>query len=178
MFLDKLLELPKKKALQLITLIGLIAFVVMTMLGGVVNAAPAYTILDYEFAWTSGQVQVIFNAWGVVGKQQIAFGIYMDFLYIIAYGALIFGCLLIASRKLEGKIRTIGLYMTITPVIAGILDIVENINLLLMISDATFIASAIPFAAALCATIKFTFIFACIIFFLVQIVFIVIKKRK
>ena len=103
MFLDKMLEIPKKKALQLITLIGLIAFVVMTMLGGVVNVAPVYTILDYEFAWTSGQVEIIFNAWGAVGKQQIAFGIYMDFLYILAYGALIFGCLLIATRKLEGK---------------------------------------------------------------------------
>ena len=178
MFLDKLLEKPKKKALQLITLIGLIAFVVMTMLGGVVNAAPVYTILDYEFAWTSDQVIVIFNAWGTVGKQQIAFGIYMDFLYIVAYGALIFGCLLIATRKLEGKIQTIGLYMTITPVIAGILDVIENINLLLMIADATFIASASPFVAALCATIKFTIIFACILFFLVQIVFIVIKRKK
>ena len=178
MFLDKLLEKPKKKALQLITLIGLIAFVVMTMLGGVVNAAPVYTILDYEFAWTSDQVIVIFNAWGTVGKQQIAFGIYMDFLYIFAYGALIFGCLLIATRKLDGTIQTIGLYMTITPVIAGICDVIENINLLVMIADSSFIASASPYVAALCATIKFTIIFACILFFLIQIILIVIKRKK
>ncbi len=178
MFLDKLLEIPKKKALHFITLIGLIAFVVMTMLGGVVNVAPAYGILDYEFAWTSGQVEVIFNAWGAVGMQQIAFGIYIDFLYIIAYGALIFGCLLIVTRKLEGRIQTIGLYMTITPVIAGICDVIENINLLLMIADGNFIASASPFVAALCATIKFTIIFACILFFLVQIILIVIKRKK
>ena len=178
MFLDKLLEIPKKKALQLITLIGLIAFVVMTLLGGVVNVAPVYGILDYEFAWTPGQVEVIFNAWGDVGKQQIAFGIYMDFLYIIAYGALIFGCLLIATHKLDGTIQTIGLYMTITPIIAGICDFIENVNLLLMISDATFVASASPFVAAFCATIKFAIIFACIIFFLVQLIFIVIKRKK
>ena len=178
MFLDILLEIPKKKALQLITLIGLIAFMVMTLLGGVLNVAPVYGILDYEFAWTSLQVEIIFNAWGDVGKQQIAFGIYMDFLYIFAYGALIFGCLLIATRKLEGKIQTIGLYMTVTPIIAGICDVFENLNLLMMITDATFVASASPFVAALCATIKFTIIFACILFFLVQIILIVIKRKK
>ena len=178
MYLEKLLEIPKKKALQLITLIGLIAFVVMTMLGGLVNAAPVYGILDYEFAWTSAQVELIFIAWGAAGMQQIAFGIYMDFLYIIAYGALIFGCLLIATRKLEGKIQTIGLYMAITPVIAGICDVIENVNLLLMIADDSFIASASPLVAALCATIKFTIIIACILFFLVQIILIVIKRKK
>ena len=178
MFLEKLLEIPKKKALQLITLIGLIAFVIMTSLGGVINAAPVYTILDYEFAWTSSQVEVIFNAWGAVGKQQIAFGIYMDFLYIVAYGILIFGCLLIATRKLEGLIQTIGLYMAITPIIAGICDVAENVNLLLMIADGSFIVSASPFVAALCATIKFTIIFACILFFLIQVILIVIKKKK
>jgi len=178
MYLEKLVEIPKKKALQLITLIGLVAFVAMTLLGGLVNAAPVYGILDYEFAWTSGQVELIFSAWGAEGKQQIAFGIYMDFLYIIAYGALIFGCLLIATRELDGKFQTIGLYMTLTPVIAGICDVIENVNLLLMIADGNFITSMSPFIAALCATIKFTIIFACILFFLVEIIVIVINRKK
>ena len=178
MYLEKLLEIPKKKVLQIITLIGLVAFVAMTLLGGLVNAAPVYGILDYEFAWTSGQVELIFNTWGAVVKQQIALGIYMDFLYIIAYVALIFGCLLIAARILDGKFQTIGLYITLTPVIAGILDVIENVNLLLMIADGTFIASASPLVAALCATIKFSIIFACILFFLVEIIVIVINRKK
>ena len=177
MLLEKLIEIPKKKVLQAITLIGLIAFVVMTMLGGLVNAAPVYGILDYEFAWTPPRVELIFSAWGAAGKQQIALGIYMDFLYIIAYVALIFGCLLIATRKLDGKIQTVGLYMTLTPFIAGLCDVIENINLLLMIADGSFIASASPLVAAICATIKFAIIFACIFFFLVQLVLLVVKRK-
>ena len=177
MLLEKLIEIPKKKVLQAITLIGLIAFVVMTMLGGLVNAAPVYGILDYEFAWTPARVELIFSAWGTLGKQQIALGIYMDFLYIIAYVVLIFGCLLIATRKLDGKIQTIGLYMTLTPFIAGLCDVIENINLLLMIADGSFIASASPLVAAICATIKFAIIFACIFFFLVQLVLLVVKRK-
>jgi hypothetical protein len=68
--------------------------------------------------------------------------------------------------------------MTVTPIIAGICDVIENVNLLLMIADGTFITSASPFVAALCATIKFTIIFACILFFLVQIILMVIKRKK
>lgn len=178
MFLEKFLEIPKKKALQIITLIGLVAFVVMTMLGGVVNAAPVYTILDYEFAWTADRVNLIFSAWGATGKQQIAWGINMDFLYIVAYGALIFGCLLIAARVLEGKFQTIGLYMILMPVIAGICDVIENVNLLLMIADGSFVSSASPLLAALCATIKFTIIIACILFFLAEIIVTLINRKK
>ena len=178
MFLEKLLEVPKKKALKLIVLIGLVAFVILTVLGGMINPSSPNGILDYEFALTSSRVLAIFNAWGTTGKQQVAFGIYMDFFYIIAYGALIFGCLLIAARKLEGKFQTIGLYMTIMPVIAGVCDVIENVNLLLMITDNTFVTSASPLVAALCASIKFSIIIACILFFVVEIIVIAIRRKK
>ncbi len=178
MYLEKLLETPKKKALQIITLTALVAFLLMTILGGVVNKAPVYTILDYEFALTLDSVVLIFNAWGAAGKQQIALGIYMDFLYIVAYVALIFGCLLIAARNLEGKFQTVGLCMVITPIIAGICDIVENVNLLLMIVDTTNVTPLNPLIAALCATVKFSIIIACILFFLVEIIVIAINRKK
>jgi len=178
MFLEKLLEVPKKKALQIIALIGLVGFVVMTILGSMINPSPPNGILDYEFALTSSRVLAIFNALGAAGKQQVAFGIYMDFIYIVAYGALIFGCLLIAARKLEGKFQKFGLYMTLMPIIAGICDVIENVNLLLMIADATFVASVSPLVAALYATIKFSIIIACILFFIVETIVIAIKRNK
>jgi hypothetical protein len=144
----------------------------------VINPSPPNGILDYEFALTSSRVLAIFNAWGAAGKQQVAFGIYMDFIYIVAYVALIFGCLLIAARKLEGKFQKIGLYMTLMPIIAAICDVIENVVLLLMIVDSNFVASPSPLVTALCATIKFSIIIACILFFIVEIIVIAIRSKK
>ena len=179
MYLKKLLEVPEKKILQLITIVSLISFIIMTILGALLYAAPIYNILDYEFAWTASQVETIFIAWGSEGKQQIAFGIYLDFLYIIAYGFFIAGCLLLATRALdEGKLQNIGLVLVISPFIAGILDIIENINLLAMIYNDAFIDLGSPLIASICATIKFGIIFLDIIFWLIELIAILVQKIK
>ncbi len=178
MILEKLLEVPKKKTLQLITLIGLIAFVGMTVAGGLMLDAPKYGILDYEFAWTASRVNTIFNAWGSAGKQLTAIGIYMDFLYIIAYGSLMFGCLLIAARKLDGTLQTIGLIMAVLPWIAGICDAIENVALLMMIIDSAYINLGCPFVGSLFATIKFTILGICILFWLFELIVILIKGKN
>jgi hypothetical protein len=68
--------------------------------------------------------------------------------------------------------------MTLMPIIAAICDVIENVNLLLMIADATFVASVSPLVAALCATIKFSIIIACILFFIVETIVIAIKRNK
>jgi len=181
MFLEKLLDVPIKKILSAITILGLISFVLLTILAsllGLFEGNSEYRIFDYEFAWTAEQVNKIFKSWGSEGKHRIAIGIYFDFIYILAYVSLMFGCLLIVSRKLEGSLQTTGLYMTLMPFIAGIFDVIENINLLLMINDEAYIGMGCPFVASICAMIKFTLIGVCIIFFLISIIIIVIKKNN
>ena len=86
------------------------------------------------------------------------------------------GCILLVTRKLEGKTQNMGLYFTIMPFIAGIFDVIENTFLLLMLSNETFVWSLSPFIASLCATIKFSLIFIAIIFFVVALIIITIKK--
>jgi len=48
---------------------------------------------------------------------------YWDFLYIVGYGSFIFGAILLVTRRLEGKLQKIGLWMTLTPILAGIFDL-------------------------------------------------------
>jgi len=183
MKLDKLIEFPKNKVVIFITIIAfilaiIISQVIMAPIEAELKGSTGYGVLEFEFAWTSEQINRIFKAWGSEGKKKEAYVTYVDFLFIPCYSLFMAGCLLLVTRNLEGRLQEIGLYMTIIPFIAGIFDVIENINLLLMLTDDRFVWSLSPFIASLCATIKFSLIFIAIIFFVAALIIVVIKKLK
>ncbi|GAH32562.1 unnamed protein product, partial [marine sediment metagenome] len=61
---------------------------------------------------------------------------------------------------------------------AGIFDLVENVNLLIMLNDTTNFASIVPLIASITAFIKFSFLLVGAIFFLVVLVLTLIKRFK
>jgi len=83
----------------------------------------------------------------------------------------------IYSLKL-GKLQPIGLWIVVSPYIAGVLDVIENINLLLMIYNSAFIDLGSPLIASICATVKFGLIFLGIGFFLISLLVLLIQKIK
>lgn len=182
MWFEKLLEFPKKKILVLITIIAFSLFFLLTLLFSPIETElkerTGYGVIEFEFAWNSGTIKKIFKAWGSEGKKQQIFITYMDFLYIIFYSFFMAGCILLVTRKLEGKMQKMGLYMTLAPFLAGIFDVIENINLLLMLGNDTFVDSGCPFIASLCATIKFSFLLISICFFLIALIVMMINKIR
>jgi len=52
----------------------------------------------------------------------------------------------------------IGLLLSLSTIIAGIFDAVENVNLLLMLNDTAYISTLSPFFASLCASFKIGFL--------------------
>ena len=181
--LEKLKDFPRNKILILITIVAfvltvLISQFIMAPIEAELKGATGYGVIEFEFAWTSEQINTIFKAWGSEGKKKEAFVTYIDFLFIPCYSLFMAGCILLVTRNLEGKLQEIGLYMTIMPFIAGIFDVIENINLLLMLTNEAFIWSLSPFIASLCATIKFSLLFIAIIFFIVALIIVIIKKFK
>ncbi len=183
MFLDKLIDFPKNKFIVLIIIVAFILGVFisqyfMAPIEAELKSSTGYGVIEFEFAWTSEQINRIFIAWGSEGKKKEAFVTYIDFIFIPCYSLFMAGSILLVIRNLEGRVQEIGLVMTILPFIAGIFDVIENINLLLMLSDDGFIWSLSPFIASLCATIKFSLIFIAIIFFIVALIIGIIKKFK
>jgi len=183
MNIEKLKKTPKTLVILLITAIVLIIFLLINQLifASLPIEVPSYGILDFEFAWTTSQITVIFSAWGIDGMTLHAIGIYWDFLYIIGYGSLIAGLILLISRKLSGKIQLIGLYLTFTPFLAGVFDCIENILLLTMLNNPSGFSSGIPLIAGIMATIKFSILLIGIGFFLLGVFVLlatVIKSRK
>lgn len=180
MFFDKFKEFPEKRMLWIIVLVGflIVLLVEIFVFVPIEATVSTYGILDYEFAWTSGRAETILSVWGSEGINNQVIAIYWDFLFIIGYVSLTFGLITIAFRKSEGKIQTIGAFMTITPFLTGIFDVIENIFLILMTETPTAVSESHPLIASLSATIKFGFLFIGIIYFIVTILFILINKFK
>ena len=179
MILEKLKKSPSDLILLNIAAIGIIILLIINIFvfEPLANSGFFYGILDFEFAWTSEQISIIFADWGSEGMALQASGVYWDFFYIIGYSVPLFALILLFTRKLNGKIVNIGLYMSLTPLIAGVFDLVENINLLIMLNDTSF-ASFVPLTASITAFIKFSFLLVGAIFFLVVLVLTLIKRFK
>jgi len=180
MILEKLKKTPSDLILLIIAAIGIIILLVINMVifEPLANSGFFYGILDFEFAWTKDQILIIFTEWGGAGMVLQANGVYWDFLYIIGYSVPLFALILLFTRKLSGKIVDIGLYLSLTPLVAGIFDLVENINLLIMLNDTPNFASFVPLIASLTAFIKFGLLLVGAIFFLVVLVMTIIKWFK
>ena len=180
MFLNKFKEVPKDKFVILITVIGLIILLLVQVLifMPIESSVTTYGILDYEFAWTQSRVETILSVWGTEGIDKQSLAIYWDFLYIIGYVSLAFGLIVLILRRSEEKIQMIGLYFTLTPILTGVFDIIENINLLIILGDPISISSVNAFIASLSALIKFSLLFAAIAYFIVALIMIIVNKFK
>jgi hypothetical protein len=183
MNIQKLKEFPKNLYLFIITIVCFLIFILINQLVFAPYSAtvPTYGILDFEFAWIPEQILVIFAAWGSSGIAINVLGVWWDFLYIIGYGFFIFGAILLVTRQLEGRFQMIGLWMSLTPLVAGIFDVVENINLLIMLYNTSAFPAFVPFIASLTATIKFTLLIIGILYFFIALIGLAIKlfiKKK
>ena len=180
MILEKLKKTPSDLILLIIAAIGIIILLVINMLvfEPLANSVYFYGILDFEFAWTKDQILIIFTAWGGEGIALQTTGVYWDFLYVIGYSVPLFALILLFTRKLSGKIVDIGLYMSLTPFVAGIFDLIENINLLIMLNDTPNFDAFVPLIASISAFIKFGFLLVGAIFFLAVLVLSLIKRFK
>ena len=90
MFLEKLIDFPKNKLVILITIIAfivgiLISQFIMAPIEAELKSSTGYGVLEFEFAWTSEQINRIFTAWGSEGKKKEAFVTYIDFIFIPCY---------------------------------------------------------------------------------------------
>ena len=180
MFLDKLIKFPRTLYVLIITIGAFLLFILINQLvfASLSALVSTYNVLDFEFAWTADRIGIIFAAWGAAGMDAQALGVYWDFLYIIGYGFFISGCILLVSRILSGKYQKIGLYMMLTPLIAGIFDLIENINLLVMLQNPTSFGAIVPFFASVSALIKFALLILGIGFFFIALILMLISIIK
>ncbi len=180
MYLDKLKEFPKDKLLIFVSIISFITVILIEVLVFMPIEADVstYGILDFEFARTSSKVETIFSVWGDTDMNNQGIAIYWDFLFIVGYVSLAFALIVLALRRSKNKIQTIGIYIAITPFLTGIFDVIENVNLLEMLRTPTSVSNFNAYIASLSAALKFSFLFVGIIYVIIVLITLLIRKLR
>ncbi|MHA1276992.1 MAG: hypothetical protein ACTSQI_04200 [Candidatus Helarchaeota archaeon] len=160
--MDQSKATPQTKSLFITTIIAFIPFIIISLLFIMnelrLEATTGYGLLDLELAWTPNKINTIFTAWGPLEIQRQISMHYLDLVYAFCYGFFGAVCILLISRKLNDRFRTIGTYLSLSTVIAGIFDELENVNLLIMLRQASSPENIYPFLASIFSTLKIAFI--------------------
>lgn len=161
--------------------LSLTLMVIFGITGGPLNTSAApFGVVSFELAGSPERAVEVLSSWDHVGRQWAAFSLGLDFLFIPAYTvAIILGCAL-ASRGIQTRdwpLAQGGRLLSIGVVLAGILDVVENISLLVILFGA--VAAPWPQVAAWCAVPKFGLIFLALVYALYGgVISLVIKPNR
>ena len=151
---------PGRRVVVAVTLVAMASFLsILVLLSGVegtVRGATGCGIFDLELAWTVERASLILSVWGPEFIQLEVFGVWVDFGFIPSYATLLAGLALLVARRFEGRGRRVGFLFVWAPYVGGLMDVVENLHLLAMMSSPGAIAPHLPLMASLCSSIKFT----------------------
>jgi hypothetical protein len=180
MNLDKFKEFPKKRSLYILAVVGflIVLFLTVFVFIPIESNVSTYGILDYEFAWNAINVLLIFSSWGTNGINSQITAIYWDFLFIMGYVSLAFSLIILVFQRSNEQIQTIGKYVPITPLLAGIFDIFENVLLLIMATNPSSVIDSNAILASISASLKFGLLIVGIIYFFVALIILIFTKIK
>ncbi len=132
------------------------------------SAGAAGGVVALELAFTPARALALIDAWPADGIAVAQRALWLDIVYIALYASgLAAACTLIARHGPGGWARW-GRRLTPLPLVAALLDVIENVNLLLVVQRAGAGAELSPFTylATLCATVKFALIAVTLVFLL------------
>jgi hypothetical protein len=126
-------------------------------------------ILNLEFAYNKTKVANIISAWSpnaiVDNISKAKINTYLDFIFLTFYASfLFFACKNIA----ESNKSKIGLWIAKGALLAGLLDILENIGMLISLSGYTYDIVAV--VTTFCASVKWLLAFVAILYMLINII--------
>ena len=184
-------KIPSTRILWIMFILGFLATIIISVIMNPIEtelkANTPYGIMELEFMWTVSQAKLIVAAWGSILIERELFVTYLDFLFMLSYACLLGGASLIIARNIKdcsdqsislNKIEKLGYLATLLPWIAVIFDIIENINIIIILTNPENINSVSPLLTSICASIKFSFLIATLIYIAIGICILILKKIK
>lgn len=176
-----------KKLLLPFFFVGTIAMmVVMAKTGAPLKTdATPLGILDLEFAYNTTKTEVILKAWDwkvttvpteSISKIDVAeINTYLDFIFLFFYAGFLFlACKKIAS-KISGPVSKAGNLIAKGALLAGFLDVIENIGMLLTLSNQG--SSAISLATTIVSVIKWALALIAVLYVLTGVIALAFRKK-
>jgi hypothetical protein len=128
------------------------------------EAAP-YGVVSFELAGSEANAREILKSWDADSQLRAAFGLGLDYVFMVVYASTIaFGCGIISNllQRKSWPLAKWGNLLAWAVILAALLDVVENIALTIIIFGA--VASPWPEIARWCAIFKFSLIFIGIVY--------------
>jgi hypothetical protein len=169
-----------KKLLLPFFLVGSLAMiVVMAKTGATLKPATPHGILDLEFAYNTTKTAEVLKAWAPAnGLDNIAVAktnTYWDFLFLFFYAGFLFlACKKIAS-KISGPVSKAGNHIAKGALLAGFLDIIENIGMLLTLCNQG--SYAIAFVTTFVSVIKWGLALIAVLYVLTGVIALAFRKN-
>lgn len=138
-----------------------------------VRHAECPGIIPLELAFTKASFQDIVGKCGVQGVRAHTMLLWIDYLFIIAYTGFLANLLGSLVRSIE---RGRALNYFSLPILAGVLDAIENTLLLNQLSNPKQLSGLLIFAASATASIKFLLLIATVAIIICYL-FLAVSKR-
>jgi len=134
-------------------------------------------IVEFEFAKTVDHAQFIISNWGSEGVAKAQLSIYLDFVFLVLYSwAISLGCKVVIGSLHLGWMKKTGEYLSTIIWLAGSCDLVENVAMLITLSDMN--ESSVT-AVYYFAMFKFAIVLVCLLFIVTTpLIKIVVAKKK
>jgi hypothetical protein len=139
-------------------------------------------ILNLEFAATPSSANEVLTAWQATpcndGRSLVAIAIAntkLDFVFIAFYVLFFYMTSLILGQSLLGMAGKLGLWLRWGSVLAGLLDVVENLFMFNTLQGN--ITGMGTYATALCAKIKFGLVAACLLYLLLGLGWLLFNRK-
>jgi len=114
-------------------------------------------IVTFEFAWTEERADEIASEWGEEGQGSARASLWVDFLYLAAYGAFLFlatgATRDLARRRGWSRLAALGRVAVPLAVVAPVCDAIEDLNLLITLDGNG--SDVAPLLAGIFASVKF-----------------------
>jgi penicillin amidase len=134
---------------------ALAGFLFSRLAAGLATLPPgAPSIFDLQLAFTPQRFQFVMEQWGEAAMQNYVTGMWMDYIYPVAYSLALAGFIAWLTVCPNQSPARWHLILFSLPLIAGLLDWVENSLHLLMLAVLHATPSALVFIASLAAAIK------------------------
>lgn len=172
-----------KKSTFYFLLAGTIIMIVLMMLSGkdLKATATPMGIVDLELASSKEAVQTILFAWDSKGKDVIAkasINTYLDFVFLTFYTLFFYSCCKFLAASLSHKKTWVFILrrIAVLALLAGLLDVVENIGMLVSLSG--MLSNQVAMLTCVAAYLKWFLVLATILFILVALLVKIVENKK
>lgn len=140
-----------------LTFTALAGFLFWLLTRGLANLPPdAPSIFDLQLAFSAEKFQSVLAAWGESNARAYVSGMWLDFLYPLAYALALSSWLAVLTHRADRLPSRLTQTFFAAPFLAALLDYLENSLHLLMLTVLHATPAALVFLASLAAAVKWT----------------------